>query len=596
LLLLGAAATLIVTTSQTATPVEIQKDLISNHAEFWWARAATDLNGDGLLDLVLQNNNAHGGWLGWLEGRLDGLPWNMHHIAAEAPNAQPFASGDLDAGDIDNDGDPDVLGFAHPGEWDEPSAPTQLYWYENPSWKPHPLGTFPSFVKDTNLADLNGDGRLDLVGICFEGNSLRVFRQDEPHQWTLALDLVVPNLHEGMDVGDLDGDGDLDIATNGYWLENPGADMSQAWPLRSIDSHRHDQTGDWSRNASKVACADVNHDGRAEVFISHSERPGYPVACYSTENPATGPWTKHVLLPNLAAAHTLQILDANLDGYLDVLTGINRGRGESLGLREWPVQLCLGMTSTSAPEWEPLLLATTGIYNGQVADVDADGDSDLFRLSSHDSTTLELWCNPTRKPGQRIRFDFSDATPGTLPPGWKQGFTGDGRSDWQILEVAGNRVLAQTAADNPNAHFQLAWFDQQPARNLSLTVNLRAVAGRHDQGGGLVWRARDHRSYYVVRANPLENNVVLYKMLDGKRASLPIVGRDSGYGVAVPALGHRWHRLAVDVQDNIFSVSLNGQNLFSVQDDSLPEAGFFGLWTKADAVTWFDQLQVVLRP
>ena len=76
-------------------------------------------------------------------------------IANTAPGGGTFACGDLDAGDIDGDGDLDILGFEHPGEWDQGGAPTEVYWYSNPQWKPQRIGRAPAFVKDVELEDLN---------------------------------------------------------------------------------------------------------------------------------------------------------------------------------------------------------------------------------------------------------------------------------------------------------------------------------------------------------------------------------------------------------------------------------------------------------
>ena len=568
-----------------------KRTTIAANAQFWWARTAADLNGDGILDLALQDNNAHGGWLGWLEGRADDRPWALHKIASVGPEGGAFASGDLDAGDLDGDGDIDVLGFVHPGEWDEGAAPTRIFWYENPSWKAHFIGEAPAFVKDANLADFDGDDRLDLVVITYVGNRLRVLRQLAADEWVPVQDITVPNLHEGMDVGDVDGDGDPDVATNGYWVENPGGDWRGDWPIRSIAGDWHEQTGDWSKNATKVACCDIDGDGRAEVFVSHSERPDYPVAWYAASDPKSGHWVEHRLPGELPAVHTLQVADADLDGDQDVLLGVNRGRGQALGFETWPVRLLVNEGDNTS--WKTAALTDRGIYNGQVADVDGDGDPDLFRLPSHDATQLEVWWNPVRHPGQRTRWNFDGPADGALPPDWRQGFTGEGRADWRLVQTPSGGVLAQVEGGNPNRHFNVAWTTAVTVRNATLSVRLKAVSGAHDQGGGLIWRAQDERNYYVVRANPLERNVVLYKMQNGVRTDLPLVDRGRTYGQKVAELGRRWHTLSVDVHDDTFTVFLDGASLYQVRDATFTEAGHVGLWTKADAVTWFDDLQIV---
>ncbi len=376
---------------QTAPQFDVQ--VISENADMWWARALVDINDDGLLDIALQNNNAHGGWLGWLETSDDLKSWKQHIIAETAPGGETFACGDLDAGDIDNDGDIDIFAFAHPGEWDEGGSPTTVYWYENPSWTAHKIGESPAFVKDVNAADFNGDGKLDLVTIVFEQNTMTIFRQDSPSKWTTVQNIKLNNLHEGMDVGDIDGDGDIDVAANGYWVENPGGDLTSEWTVHTIDKKWNSQKGDWSRNASKVFCRHLDRDGKAEVFISHSERKGYPVAMYRSEDPKSGDWKETIIHKNLPAAHTLQVFDFDNDGDYDVLSGINTNRAKALEINTFPVYLFLNQGN--AENWKQVTLTEKGIYNGQAADFDGDGDVDILRLPTHDGTVLELWVNQT---------------------------------------------------------------------------------------------------------------------------------------------------------------------------------------------------------
>jgi hypothetical protein len=121
-----------------------------------------------------------------------------------------------------------------------------------------------------------------------------------------------------------------------------------------------------------------------------------------------------------------------------------------------------------------------------------------------------------------------------------------------------------------------------------IEVRFKAVSGTEDRAAGLVWRASDANNYYVVRANALEDNVVVYKIVRGKRSSLDIVGRKGGYGVKVPVPANRWHVLRVDFAGHRSKIGFNGKALFEVEDATFSEAGMVGLWTKADSVTLFD--------
>lgn len=191
-------------------------------------------------------------------------------------------------------------------------------------------------------------------------------------------------------------------------------------------------------------------------------------------------------------------------------------------------------------------------------------------------------------------FTFNDYELGKIPSGWSQYYTGKGKStNWKIINDQGNEVLAQLSSDNPNYHFNEIIFDGIKVKNVALTVKLKGVKGKMDQGGGFVWRFIDKNNYYVVRANPLEDNVVLYKVENGKRTDLPLIGKGKTYGVDVKPLGKGWNTLKLTVLDNVFTVYLNNKQIFQVKDETFVNAGKIGLWTKADAVTYFDDFQVI---
>jgi hypothetical protein len=117
-----------------------------------------------------------------------------------------------------------------------------------------------------------------------------------------------------------------------------------------------------------------------------------------------------------------------------------------------------------------------------------------------------------------------------------------------------------------------------------VTVRFKPVSGRVDQAAGVVIRASDDDNYYVARANALENNVRLYRVVRGNRQQFA--------GVDVAVVGGRWQQLGLRAQGDRFTVSLDGKALFEATDRTFSEAGHVGLWTKADSVTYFDELTI----
>ncbi len=185
-------------------------------------------------------------------------------------------------------------------------------------------------------------------------------------------------------------------------------------------------------------------------------------------------------------------------------------------------------------------------------------------------------------------INFEESAAGSLPNDWVAP-TGK----WMVVTEENNKVLKQSAA-NSGSTFNICVNDKLVYQDLQLQVKLKAVAGKEDQGGGLVWRYLDKNNYYIVRANPLEGNVVLYKVENGKRKDLPLVGKGRTYGMHTPMQTAKWHTLKVNIQENIFTVLFDGKELYQVKDDTFKEGGMAGVWTKADAQTYFDDL--IIQP
>jgi len=175
-----------------------------------------------------------------------------------------------------------------------------------------------------------------------------------------------------------------------------------------------------------------------------------------------------------------------------------------------------------------------------------------------------------------------------LPAGWQSGITGHGSAKWEVVADESGPSKPNVLRQSGEATFAWAAKVDAAIKNGFVEVKLKPVSGREDQAGGIVWRFKDANNYYVVRANALEGNVVLYKTVAGKRSSLQVKGRMFGYGVDAKVPGGKWSTLRVEFAGKSFTVSLNGKKLFDVEDETFAAAGGVGVWTKADSVTLFD--------
>ena len=182
-------------------------------------------------------------------------------------------------------------------------------------------------------------------------------------------------------------------------------------------------------------------------------------------------------------------------------------------------------------------------------------------------------------------FNFENDNQGQVPSSFSTAATGNPKSlKWGVVVDNRNKAVAQQAL-NSGSCYNLLVLDKVRFENFSVEVRIKAVSGDEDQGGGLVWRYIDKDNYYIARYNPLENNLRLYHIVKGSRKQLQSVDIEIKQG--------EWFTMAVEMKGNKIICSLNGKRLIETSDDTFKSAGFIGLWTKADAVTFFDDLGIV---
>lgn len=203
------------------------------------------------------------------------------------------------------------------------------------------------------------------------------------------------------------------------------------------------------------------------------------------------------------------------------------------------------------------------------------------------ATILTMWLDEleqTHLDQTRAQWDFDDIPVGKLPPGWATANTrAPATTTWACEASEQGNALVQTSTTGANQQFNICISDLHRV-NADMSVRVKAKSGVIDQGGGLVWRFADPQNYYVARWNPLEDNVRVYKVVDGVRTQLDTAKVPPGDG---------WRTLRIVTYGRDIRGYLDGQLILEAEDDQFAQPGGIGLWTKADAVTAFADLQVV---
>jgi hypothetical protein len=320
-----------------------------------YGKAIGDVSGDGQPDLLISSANG------------DGMYWYLY------PDWQKYAirsqgswSEDCQLVDIDNDGDKDLINGNKQG----------LYWYENPlnaggnlpvgNWTEHRIGSDGTNIHDIEIADLNGDGKPDIAVRYEKENQLPlcIFMQMNPVEWMAVTSTNLTHRKgEGLALGDLDGDSDVDMALGNIWLENN---------RNGTDWEEHTYAEDMPEQMI-LKIADMNHDAEPDIIAAPQSSQAGKLAWYAIGKDAGDLWMEHTIDSNVTRMHGLAVGDFNNDGHLDIHTSI---RHDHPGPRD-NVSIWLS-NGKPEPDFSEQVLAITGSHLSKTGDVDHDGDLDIF--------------------------------------------------------------------------------------------------------------------------------------------------------------------------------------------------------------------------
>lgn len=167
---------------------------------------------------------------------------------------------------------------------------------------------------------------------------------------------------------------------------------------------------------------------------------------------------------------------------------------------------------------------------------------------------------------------------------WRQGVPSANLAD-QARRLYGERYAEFLDGVKSFAYFPLAvWQGDCAGDNVTLSARFYPQDGRIDQGAGIAWSIAPDGSYFGARANALEDNLLFFHVVRGKRAIL-----DTVRGVSAPT--RTWHTLKVTLRNRLLMVDLDGQQRLKREMDSRPP-GRCGLWSKADSQVLFDDFTV----
>jgi hypothetical protein len=210
---------------------------------------------------------------------------------------------------------------------------------------------------------------------------------------------------------------------------------------------------------------------------------------------------------------------------------------------------------------------------------------------------------------QSLKIDFSEETVGAEPKSfvsvvgvwriendgnnkvlvvdgrqWKQGQTAAGIAD-KARALYGDRYAEFLDRVQAYAYFPyVVAKDVRDFRDGEISVRFEGISGRIDQGAGILFNLKPNGDYLTVRANPLENNLVLWKFEQGKRSSVKWI-RDT------PTPTRKWHDLKVQIAGPKITAYLDGKPYLEHVLPA-PVSGRIGLWSKADSHMYFDEFTV----
>jgi len=333
-------------------------------------KSVGDLNGDGLVDLVVAGTR---GTIVWYEN-----PSLAKHVVATEGGGW---STDAEVGDIDRDGDQDIVA----SDWYQRN---RMVWFENKgsgqTWAMHVIGE--PRAHDIELGDLDRDGDFDIVTRTqgSDGNKIQIWEQKGASSWERRT--IACPAGEGLTLADLDADGDPDVVIAARWYETPSK-------IAGGDFAEHVYSTSWNHTKVATTTGDINQDRRLDIVLTPAESRGGKYRCSWFEaptDPERGRWKEHIIDRSIeTVTHGVGVGDMDGDGDLDVVTAeMHQGAD--------PDEVRMYVNQGKGTTWKKQVIAETGSHSLRLVDLGGDGDLDIFGANWSGTSTVDLWENLTR--------------------------------------------------------------------------------------------------------------------------------------------------------------------------------------------------------
>ena len=337
-----------------------------------------DMDGDGDMDIVSASDNDDA--ISWYENNGAADPsWTAADIATNADGAYGVF-----VADMDNDGDLDIVAAS--------TNDDAISWYENdgaanPSFSAADIATNADGAASVFVADIDSDGDLDIVSASANDDAIAWYENDGAANpsWSSSDIATSADGAKSVFVADMDGDGDLDVVSAAYgddtiaWYENDGG-SDPSWTARDIASSADAGFG--------IFAADMDGDGDMDIVSASGNDDA--IAWYENDGDANPSWTAADIATTADGARSVYVADIDRDGDLDIVAASYEDDAISLYLNN----------GNTDPSWSASDVATSadGAHSVFVADMDNDGDMDIVSASSEDDA-IAWYENTTAAPG-----------------------------------------------------------------------------------------------------------------------------------------------------------------------------------------------------